>query len=471
MNGPMTAWRCGLMLGVLLAAACGSRGLVAEDRPAGDVASFLVLREIDRPRRAAIESAGEWSPEAEAAVVKVLQRIDAPANLSAGWRAAAAKVPAAGEAVAIADTLVAVRGRATFVAPQKVSAELAERLGKASYDVVRIVDERGLVVDVLTTAAPSSWARWQPIDEPAGVFGLPLSITAAPRPAGGPADAAPWPDARPGLVVAAAGIGWYPDTPLGKTGFDYGLFDTVADGQKLVRGDTAAFYAALAAVGRTEPKAIATAAGDPADYLQLIDPGRKFFPTHRGDPVVIQGTALRATRVAIDDAYRRQEVGSDHYWELYVFVDTPLLDVDGRMQNTFPIVCCVRELSPGMPSGDRINEPVRVPGFAFKRYAYSFEAPVDKGDHLVAETERQQTTLVVGPQAIWTPPVADPASRNTALIVGIVAIATLAAVFGLGLLSSNRAVNRAIKQSRAELPDRIDIRGDDTPSDAGPDGR
>ena len=91
MNGPMTAWRCGLMLGVLLAAACGSRGLVAEDRPAGDVASFLVLREIDRPRRAAIESAGEWSPEAEAAVVKVLQRIDAPAKLSAGWRAAAAK--------------------------------------------------------------------------------------------------------------------------------------------------------------------------------------------------------------------------------------------------------------------------------------------------------------------------------------------------------------------------------------------
>jgi hypothetical protein len=141
------------------------------------------------------------------------------------------------------------------------------------------------------------------------------------------------------------------------------------------------------------------------------------------------------------------------------------------MQNTFPIVCCVRELSPGMPNGDRINEPVRVPGFAFKRYAYSFEAPVDKGDHLVAETERQQTTLVVGPQAIWTPPVADPASRNTALIVGIAAIAILAAVFGLGLLSSNRAVNRAIKQSRAELPDRIDIRGDDTPSDAGPDGR
>ena len=183
--------------------------------------------------------------------------------------------------------------------------------------------------------------------------------------------------------------------------------------------------------------------------------------------MVIEGAALRATRVAIDDPFRRQEVGSDHYWELYVFVETPLLDVDGRMQNSFPIVCCVRELSPGMPSGDRINEPVRVPGFAFKRYAYTFEAPVEKDGGLVAETEKQQTTLVVGPRAIWTPPAADPASRNIALIAGAAALAALAAVFGLGLLYGNWSLSRTIARSRAELPDRIDIH----PDDAGPDGR
>jgi hypothetical protein len=376
-------------------------------------------------------------------------------------------VPAAGEAVAIADTLVVVRGRATFVAPQKLPADLAERFGKASYDMVRIIDDRGLAVDVLTTAAPAAWARWRPIDEPAGARGLPLSTAAAPRPTGGPGDASPWPDSKPGLVVAAAGVGWYPDTPLGKAGFDYGLFDSVADGQKLVRGDTAAFYAALTAAGRTDAKAIATAAGGPTDFLPLIDPGRKFFPANRGSPVVIEGAALRATRVAIDDPFRRQEVGSDHYWELYVFVETPLLDVDGRMQNSFPIVCCVRELSPGMPSGDRINEPVRVPGFAFKRYAYTFEAPVEKDGELVAKTEKQQTTLVVGPRAIWTPPAADPASRNIALVAGAAALAALAAVFGLGLLYGNWSLSRTIARSRAELPDRIDIH----PDDAGPDGR
>lgn len=470
MNGLMATWRSRLVVAVMMAAAGGGPVLSADERPAGDLASFLTLREIDRPRRAAIESASEWSPEAEATLVKILQRLDAPANLVAGWRAAAAPVPAAGEPVAIADALVTVRGRATFVAPQKLSAELAERLGKASYDVVRIADDRGLSVDVLTPAAPSAWARWQPIDEPAGAVGLPLSLVIAPRPTGGPADAS-FPEARPGLVVAATGISWYPATPLGKTGFDYGLFDSVADGQKLVRGDTAAFYAALAAVGRTKPEAIAAATGGPTDFLPLIDPGRKWFPKHRGDPVVIQGTALRATRVAIDDAFRRQEVGSDHYWELYVFVETPLLDIDGRMQNTFPIVCCVRELSPGMPSGDRINEPVRVPAFAFKRYAYTFEAPVEQGDRLVSETERQQTTLVIGPQAIWTPPASDAASRQMALYVGIAVVATLAALFGLGLLSSNRSLNRAIKQARAELPDRVDIPADGIPPQTGPDNR
>jgi hypothetical protein len=458
-------FRAQLAAAALLAVACCEpTPILAQGGMATDVAAFLKLREIDRPRRAAIEDAAEWNAEADATLVKILQRIDAPGNLVAGWRAAAQPVPAAGEPVAIADALVVVRGRATFVARQKLPAELAERLSRPSYDVVRIVDERGLVVDVLTAAAPDGWARWQPIDEPAAALGLPLASVAAPRPTDGPAGGSAWPEARPGLVIAAARVSWSPGTLLGKAGFDYGLFDSVADGKRLERGDTAAFYAALAAAGRIDPKSIVTAAGGPTDPLPLIDPAQKWLPEHRGDPVVIEGTALRATRVTIDEPFRRQEVGSDHYWELYVFIETPLLDVDGRMQNSFPIVCCVRELSPGMPSGDRINERVRVPGFAFKRYAYTFEMPVEKDGAVLAAKERQQTTLVIGPRAIWSPPAQDPSSRSLALIVGL---AALAAVIGLGLLYGNWSQNRTIKQSRAELPDRIDIH----PEEAGPDGR
>jgi len=65
-------------LAVALAAATwsGPSPLLARDEPAKDLISFLELREIDRSRRAAIESAAEWSPDVEATLVKVLQRIE-----------------------------------------------------------------------------------------------------------------------------------------------------------------------------------------------------------------------------------------------------------------------------------------------------------------------------------------------------------------------------------------------------------
>jgi hypothetical protein len=451
--------RWGLVATAALAAfvSGGARG---DDPPPGaELASFLELREIDKPNRVALETATEWTPAADAVLVKVLQRLDAPGNLVAGWRAAARPVAAAGEAVVVADELLVVRGMATFVAPFKLPPELAERLGRATYDVVRLTDERGLVADVVTAAAPAAWPRWQAIEEPAAAFGLPLATAVAPRPADPPADAAAWPEASAAVLLAAPGVAWFPATPLGKFGMDYGLFDSVTDGKKIVRGDAAAFYALLAAVGRADAREV-TAAAQPVDVLSLIDPGRKWLPEHRGDPVVIEGTALRATRVPIDEPFRRAEVGADHYWELYVFVETPLLDVDGRVQNSYPIVCCVRELSPGMPSGERINERVRVPGFAFKRYAYSFEAPREQDGTLVAETEQRQTTLVIGPRAVWSPPAEDAAARDFTMIAGIAAAVVLAAVLGLGILYGNWSMNRTIRQSREELPDRIELPGD-----------
>ena len=192
--------------------------------------------------------------------------------------------------------------------------------------------------------------------------------------------------------------------------------------------------------------------------MPLIDPARKWFPSHRGDPVVIDGTVLRARKVPVDEAFRRREVGLDHYWELFVFVETPLLEVDGHLQNSYPIVCCMRELPPGMPTGERINERVRVPGFGFKRYAYAFElpreAPQDGG---ATEPERRQTTLVIGPRAIWTPLPAAAGNRSFQILVGLAAVAALAAMFGLGILSGSRSSTRSIRRSQATLPDRIQL--------------
>jgi len=448
--------------GVLACLLSGAIAL-ADGPAAGDLASFLTLKEIDRGSRQPLESATQWSDEADAVVVKVLRRLEAPAALVARWRAEADPLPAAGEAIAVADALLAIRGRATWVTRHELQPELAERFGRPSYEVVRIVDEGGSLVDVLTPAAPADWPRGELIDQPAGALALPLTTTAGVVPAGerGGAEA-------PGLVAAATSVAWFPDTALGRLGMDYGLFDAVADGRKLVRSDMPAFYGVLAAAGRTDATAVAASADD-VDVLDLIDPGRKWLSEHRGEPVVIEGTALRATRVAVDEDFARAETGLDHYWEVFVFVDTPLLEVDGRRQDSFPVVCCVRELAPGMPSGGRINERVRVPGFAFKRYAYSFEAPRDEEGGSGAETEKRQTMLVVGPLAEWSAPAEDEAARDLTMITGIAVAVALAAALGLGILYTNYSMNRTIRQSRAQLPDRIDIPSGDVPDTRGSD--
>jgi hypothetical protein len=446
----------GMAVAVLLASP--GTTAVAADPVATDVASFLSLRGIDQTERSGIESAVEWNAAAEGVAIKVLERLAAPAALVAAWRPAASPVAAAGETVAVGDSLVTVRGRAIFTAPHRLTEDDAVLFGQPSYDLVRLVDERGTVVDVITPAAPRDWPRWQMIDQPAGVLGLPLSTVVAPRPSDPPVPGPAWPDGKAGLLLAAAHVAWYPDTSLGRLGMDYGLFDSVVDGKKLSAGDTAAFFALLAAAAKIEPRAIATAAGGASDVMSLIDPARKWFPSHRGDPVVIEGTALRARRVPIDEPFRRQELGLDHYWELFVFVETPLLDVDGRLQNAYPIVCCVRELPPGMPTGERINEQVRVPGFGFKRYAYGFDAPREEKEGMVTvATERRQTTLVIGPAAIWTPTQAVASDRSVQIFLGLAAVAALATMFGLGILYGTWSVNRTIRRSRAALPDRIDL--------------
>jgi hypothetical protein len=434
------------------------QGPAAAAEDGSDFAAFLGLRDIDLSRRTAVTAATEWNEQVEAEVVKILQRLDAPESLWAGWRKTAAALPAAGEPIAPADTLLAVRGRATFVAARRLPAALTERFGRPQYDVVRIVDERGMVVDVLTRSAPAAWPRWQPIDQPTVALGLPLATTAAPRPQPPAAGGQEWPAGPPDLVLGAAGVGWYPDTFLGRLGMDYGLFDTVVDGKKLVAGDAAAFYALLGAAGRTERREIAEAADGLTDVMLLIDPGRKWFPAHRGDPLVIDGTAMRATRVSIDEPHLRESVGSNHYWELFVFVETPLLEVDGRRQTSFPIVCCVRDLPPGMPVGERINERVRVAGFGLKRYAYPFDDPRPaEAGRAGDEPSRRQTTLLVGPRPAWVRPPDESATQPIWLIAAVAAGLAVAAILGLGLIYGNWSLGRTIRKAREELPDRVEL--------------
>lgn len=427
---------------------------LAADSATDTLPGYLGNWKLDRASRAVLEEAAPWSEAKLQLALRLIGRLGvSPPGAYAEWAIEAAAI-GPDPAAALGDRLVKIEGRAIFIAPLVVPAEIAEIVGRKEIDVVRLKAADGMIIDVLADAAPKAWPRWRPIDEAAAVVGLAVSIAAGPVPAPPLADGVAWPAEPAAILVVARRVAWYPSTPLGGLGMDYGLFDTVADGQKLVGGDTEAFYGLLAAVGRGSEESIEAVAGPPADVMPLIDPKRRWFADHRGDAITVDGVARRATRIAIDDPLRRRAVGADHYWELFIFVPTSLIKIGERLQESYPVVCCVRSLPNGMPTGQNINERVRVSGFALKRYAYPL--PKVKGEKEQPD-RRQETPLVVGRRAVWVP---EPSTAGAASLLGWI-FAGLAGLIGLllafGAWRSSRDTRRRERRERDSLPDRIEL--------------
>jgi hypothetical protein len=417
---------------------------------------YLATWKIDRGSRAVLEEPSAWSPAKQEITLKVLARLARlPAPLAAQWNAEAVDLRSLAVTQRVQDLMVKVEGRATFVATVPLTEGEAELAGRRQMEMVRIVSDDGLTVDVLADHVPKAWPRAAMIDEPTAVIGLPLSEGPGPAGPAGEGQTA----AAPALLIAAPSVGWFPPTPLGTLGMDYGLFDSVVDGQKLVAGDTEAFYAIIAAVGRATVAGIASAAGPPGDIVPLINPGSGWFAQHRGDPVTVAGVARRATRIEIDDPLRQRQLGTDHYWELFVFVPTPLIKVHGNLQEDYPVVCCVRTLPEGMPTGQQIGERVQVSGFAFKRYGYPLpDVKISSSQGSEEQKgQRQETALLIGREATWLPAPSPTSEVNT---LGWVFL-SIASVIGLALAlaawSFARDSRRRDRQVRRELPDRIEL--------------
>lgn len=417
---------------------------------------YLATWKIDRGSRAVLEEPSAWSPAKQEITLKVLARLSRlPAPLAAQWNADAVDLRSLEASQRVQDRMVKVDGRATFVATVPLTEGEAELAGRRQMEIVRIVSDDGLTVDVLADHVPKAWPRAAIIDEPTVAIGLPLSEGPGPAAPAGEGQTA----AAPALLIAAPSVGWFPPTPLGALGMDYGLFDSVVDGQKLVAGDTEAFYAVITAMRRATAAGIASAAGPPGDIVPLINPGSGWFAQHRGDPVTVAGVARRATRIEIDDPLRQRQLGTDHYWELFVFVPTPLIKVHGKLQEDYPVVCCVRTLPEGMPTGQQIGERVQVSGFAFKRYGYPLpDVKISSSQGSEEQKgQRQETALLIGREATWLPAPSPTREVNT---LGWVFL-SIASVIGLALAlaawSFVRDSRRRDRQVRRELPDRIEL--------------
>lgn len=115
-----------------------------------------------------------------------------------------------------------------------------------------------------------------------------------------------------------------------------------------------------------------------------------------GQLIVVDCAARRVVRVdlssggdggAPSDVARR--FGIDHYYEMQVFTDD---------SQNYPLVFCVRELPPGLPTGDDLHVPVRVAGFFFKDWLYTTRGTrdMDTGELDPRNGKQQHAPLLIG---------------------------------------------------------------------------
>ena len=403
---------------------------------AGDYLGRFDLAAADRE---AIGPVSQWNDGRFDTALRILSRLgSAPAELLAAWSRDAttpAAAPSLSDSDGETDEPIRVIGRAVLVQDLSLSKDMAERHGRSSVSLVRMIDADGVAVDLIAAAVPRDWPRNEAISEPADAVGVFVGRGVGPtwRRADLPADTSAEP---PAMTLVSSRVAWRPDTLLGSLGMDYGLFESVQDGRKLVADDADAFYAMLAAAGRATPEGLDAAAAQPSDVFALIDPQARWLETHRGAPVRIRGTARRAIRIAIDDPFRRSQVAADHYWELYVFVRTPTaVQVNGRLQDTYPFVCCFRELPRGMPTGERIAEDVDVAGFVFKRYRYPLSTEASAG-------QQQESPLIISRSPRWISE-SDPAeTRQFDSVIGsmLIVVTLLLIVAGWAAIRRPRRV-------------------------------
>ena len=252
------------------------------------------------------------------------------------------------------------------------------------------------------------------------------------------------------ILAVAPRLNWWPQTPLGRLGMDYGLFTSVDDGVPLKASEAEAFYTSLSAsIGQAE-----IPDGPPVDdrsLVSLLDPASDWLRQHRGDQIVLDGTARRITKVYVESARDQDVLGSDHYWEIFVFVATPLLQIGDDFQDTYPIVYCCTELPQGLPIGEQVNEPVQIAGFIFKRYRYVTRR-LSRQKNGTGQGRPQESPLLIGKSLSWLP-----AKQPLRFPGGMTWLPVITALALVGWIMKGFFQSRRRSRSIDTLPDQIQL--------------
>lgn len=335
---------------------------------------------------------------------------------------------------------VQLAGRVRRVTVEQPIAELQDRYDMEKfYRCELVLERRGQRAIVFARAVPDAWQRDATIDEPASAYGVFLK-------AGSIEAASDEVKEQTALFFAANRVAWHPATPLGKLGMDYGLFDTVAQRRPITHDDQECFYQLLAAAGRANVNQLNSApVGNAAALGRLLEKPEEQLGTLQS----FRGTARRAIKIEVTDPEVVARLGFDHYYEVVVFVPVKtLLKPVERKVNSYPVVFCVRELPPHMPTGENIAETVEAAGFMFKLWRYSTELTAEVDPDL-----RLLSPLLVGRDVQWVQ-----RTQSAELPIGsIVAAVVLSVVFIVGGITwylgrDHRRIQRALLPERVEIP-------------------
>ncbi|MGL6194210.1 MAG: hypothetical protein ACRC2T_05250 [Thermoguttaceae bacterium] len=191
-------------------------------------------------------------------------------------------------------------------------------------------------------------------------------------------------------IYVAPRIEWFPDTLLGKHGFDAGSLDAVPvlplselakkqkNGEKIdltplrfTEKDQQPFYQMLSAATKI-PKEIVNekveselkkSGSDQFDVIDLFNRPEKFRDPENENLARIAGNARRIDKILVEDEEVKQQFGIDHYYQVTLFTDD---------SQSNPLVFCIRDIPSGLPCGSEVgfNIPISLTGFFYKTWAF-----------------------------------------------------------------------------------------------------
>jgi hypothetical protein len=206
------------------------------------------------------------------------------------------------------------------------------------------------------------------------------------------------PDSGAAYYFAAPRVRWYPNTELGKLGFDYELFDDVQQKRTLLKGENEVFYELLAIAKRTPDTVFQLAKPLDNQIIELWQHPEKQV----GELLTFHGLTRHVARIAVEDPALAQRLGFDHYYYLELFVplkiptiiqipkqkeeETPEgakgpQEFDKIHFDSMPLVFYFHQLPPGETVQSLKNKQVEVRGFFLKSWRYQSNVELSNKKH------------------------------------------------------------------------------------------